>query len=333
MNQRLSDHPVYVPLKRAVEKNDADAVQSLLWKVDSVEKRTDLTHRALRWAFAKQSLQSFEVLLSPPALFTPSIEVFEDHSRALWIEMINRHPAGSVPELSAFVHSLVNAKLPLQHPNYGYHHPLDHAIRLDRLDWVEAFLKAGAHPDGGFGQACKNPNGPPLLFATSVAMVELLLENGANVSAASPQSSFGVAGGMSHLLHQWPRENELGLLWDAFVRHGGSVESVMQMSNGDKVPLGVEIMFRQIQTPILKAFEVGSDVYEKLKEGDAKMRARRHLLQELLVGRGLDLKAASSYRLPWGEFIAESGSPRLQRQLELEKTLPKAKSPGGKPRF
>mgnify|MGYP007088681711 CR=1 FL=1 len=60
---------------------------------------------------------------------------------------------------------------------------------------------------------------------------------------------------------------------------------------------------------------------------------RRHLLQELLVGRGLDLNAPSPYRFPWKEFIPEHGSELLKRLLKLDEALPAAVPRPGKPRF
>lgn len=330
MGAALSSHPVYQPLKRAVRKNDVAAIRALLEGVDNPSQKSSLAHRAARWAFEANALESFELVLSPLVGFSPQEELGTG-DKVLLKHMVMKAGLGCVDEsrFPLFLSAAVRAGVVLDHHRYGATPPLFYATCGNHVAVMRALLSAGADPNW------KGPDiaDPIFVHCSSVDAVRLLLEFGVDSTAATSSLRGSLTGGICFLLHKWPREEELPALLDAFLDNGGTFVTPMEGIGGEKVPLAVTIMFRKVGSSPSWMHSLTPEIQEVIERAEQEEQKRRHLLQELLVGRGLDLNASSPYRFPWKEFIPEHGSERLKRLLELEEALPKASRPPTKSRF
>lgn len=330
MGAALSSHPVYQPLKRAVGKNDVATIRALLEGVDDPQHKSSLAHRAARWALEANALESFEFVLSPLAGFSPNKELGAG-DKVLLKHMVMKAGLRGVDEsrFPLFLSAAVRAGVVLDHHRYGATPPLFYATCGNHVAVMRALLSAGADPNW------KAPDiaDPIFVHCSSVDAVRLLLEFGVDSTAATSSLRGSLTGGICFLLHKWPREEELPALLDAFLDNGGTFVTPMEGIGGEKVPLAVTIMFRKVGSSPSWMHSLTPEIQEVIERAEQEEQKRRHLLQELLVGRGLDLNASSPYRFPWKEFIPEHGSDRLKRLLELEENLPVAARPSAKPRF
>lgn len=339
MPPRLSDHPAYQPLKRAVTKNQVDVAERVLTDVGDESVRRELVHRAARWAFLAQSLEAFALVLQERWGFSPDREITTG-DEALVLFMLYKSGPGTdaASAFPAFVRAAVKAGIPLDHPRYHPHIPLAVAAGKTDVALMTALLDAGADPNGQYRYV--QPDGqpghswPPLLLVQTVEGVRLLLERGANPGLAAPGSGEVMGGGISHVLHKWRNENELSALWEAFVAAGGAFLTPMETTAGEFNPLAVTIMIREVGHSLSAQYASMPELAERFLKEEVALQQRRHLLQDLLVGHGLDLNTPSPFRFPWKEFVQDSGSPRLKRQIALEDALPAvSSSKPGKPRF
>lgn len=327
MKPRLSAHPVYQPLKRAVMKNDSEAIESLLSSVVDATMLPALVHRAARWAFDAQSLEAFGLVMESRWGFEPLAEVGLE-GKSLLLYMLNQSGEGSkaAKAFPDFLGVLVNAGIPLDHPEYHPHVPLSHVAAKNEVTLMRALLDAGADPDGNYRYL--RPDGtsghewPPLLKVQTVPGVRLLLERGASPGAAAPLMPDALSGGLCYVLHKWKNEQELPALIDAFLANGGTWLTPMEMAWAAPIPLAVTVMMREVGHAWSSRYTAVPELWTSFFQEENALQERRHLLQELFVGRGLDLQQPSPYRFPWAEFVKESGSPRLKRQLALGAELP-----------
>jgi len=338
MSSKISSHAMYTRLQRQVKKNDVLLVEQTLASIEEPDIRRQLVHRALRWAFRAKGLETFNLLLEPRWGFDPNREVSNSQTQALLLEMMN-DAAKDIEGLKTFVlflPALVQAGVPLEHPAYTPHQPLSLAVSSRfPSSMIKALLKAGADPDGMYRWSTEGTSShvfPPLCSASSLHVVGLLLEYGASLGAPPFSMPHGIVGGVGYLLYTWPKDEELGQLWDMFEQAGGHFLTPMENGFGEMVPLAVNVLIQSLENPAWKKYP-DSPALEKMKASDQKMMRRQHRLQELMVARGLDLYAPSPYRFPWAEFIKEKGSPLLQKKLEFEDTLPLPAPSSKAPRF
>lgn len=305
--------PFLRKLRRHVTRGNVVGIRESLQSLPSPQ-RQEIGQRAARWAVGDGSVDSLRECLAKEHGVDPSgfldimvpslVHVLGEVS---WSWKQDRDDLEIiVPALLAVLVEAHGGKLPSYKKVVS---PLVKAARQDDLPYARALLGAGVDPDGEYRwqEGSQGGHGPtPLHSAHSLPMVQLLLSNGASLSAAPPGSGLG---GMGGVVMNWKNKADLPVLIESWLERGGSLNEPMDRGDHPSLSL-LDYVFRHVWEQ-----NVSPDLDLLWQE----RRDRAHLVQNLLASNGwVDLSHRDSQGVSWREWVDLYGSLQLQKQLALE---------------
>ena len=313
---KMSKDARYKRLLSAVKKADASAVCLTMEEIPR-EYWQVMAVKVAQWAIEHNQVDCLKVSLLPRwGHSTVDSMVDSGHNTLLhWLVYISHQKTfdGKPLDTEKLLAVLLAANARMEDPSHG-DNPLSMAIKNNDVRMAGCLLDAGADPTGLYRYQ-KSPGSaghhhwPAFCMAANIPMVEFLLDKGVPYTHATPGDPVG---GIAALLMNWPKEDEIPALVQAWLNRGGDVHAELESPYGPGMSLSDYAFDR--------AMELNEEPRGPGQEARHEHRRQRLFrIQEALVLAGCSLETQASSGKTWGELVEEKGSPRLLVKVRLER--------------
>lgn len=313
---KMSKDARYKRLLALVKKADAPGISRAMEEIPR-EYWQVMAVKVAQWAIEHNRVDCLEVaLLRKWGDSTVDAMVDNQHSTLVhWLvhQSHQKNMDGQSMDTKGLLSVLLSANAQMEDPSHG-DNPLCLAIKNNDTVMVGCLLDAGADPTGlyRYQKAAGSPSYhhyPAFCSASSVPMVEFLLDKGVPYTHATPGDPVG---GIAALLMNWPKEGEIPRLVRSWLNRGGDVHAVLESPYGPGMSLSDYAFDR--------ALELNEEPRGPAQDARHEHRRQRLFrIQEALVLAGLSVSTQTSEGKAWGDLVEAKGSPRLLVKVRLER--------------